>query len=866
LKKLLLLLLLLSVFQSNSQNSEYLLTQMPFNSDIGLLDSSGFNFTKNYTNSNSFWAIDSFSESSVFKAEMSYVSNIDIKKNYNIRIGKGGQLYSFKGNFGESVPPQWVHPNWVDSSYGGGTSYAPWVDEVWQMVCVDGTQHNPPDSMYFIHQAGVYLKTSSQNKPFFSPQVAEYFDSLNNSYTTVNWGQQAHTNTISNTGFTSSLLYYTRYTNLGNGILQVDNMIYNFGNDNITFLNMPWGGVRNSSLEHFFISTPSDSYVNSPGLYGLGPVVQTASTGGWVAWSNDTLGNSATLAMAHPITTNTNGNVFRYGDAGNLNANWNERDYHVFEMIRFPSSGQLGFGSSMSFRYFYVLGQNIESVKNTISNYNLVSESLDTAYTASINDVDSIRYRFVQHQGIITTIPDTSGSALLLRTNPYNDSYPLFKIRSSDSTDYISSDPYCLSSLPWDGVTESINLLGFLNNPSIIIVINDTVCAFDSYTFPDGHTTNNITSDFTYSSILSSNINSWDSIVVTNIFISCSIIGCTDSTACNYDTFATSDDGSCEYTSCATCIADAITGLFFSGIIDDRAVANFDNMNAYDSNGTQICRVDQIRIKYRELGANNWSQKNIASPIGYDTLTGICNSSQKTDKNIYNLIPATEYEWQVKLWYCSTGATSWVVGPNFTTLGECSNVGSLSAYGANPNKATFNWDDSNGGYEFVRIKMRVDSISNPIGSDWFNVGGAGVSYPTFTKNKSGLVPGETYRGQARTWCDPQGGAYNSLGWTPLITWTQPTSNRIDGADAISNLDIYPNPSRDIFNVSFTSEDVQDLKVRIINLIGEELVNENLKQFIGEYTKQIDLTKNAKGIYFLEIETNDGLINKKLILQ
>ena len=41
---------------------------------------------------------------------------------------------------------------------------------------------------------------------------------------------------------------------------------------------------------------------------------------------------------------------------------------------------------------------------------------------------------------------------------------------------------------------------------------------------------------------------------------------------------------------------------------------------------------------------------------------------------------------------------------------------------------------------------------------------------------------------------------------------------------------------------------------------------NLKQFIGEYTKQIDLTDNAKGIYFLEIETEDGVINKKLMFQ
>ena len=78
--------------------------------------------------------------------------------------------------------------------------------------------------------------------------------------------------------------------------------------------------------------------------------------------------------------------------------------------------------------------------------------------------------------------------------------------------------------------------------------------------------------------------------------------------------------------------------------------------------------------------------------------------------------------------------------------------------------------------------------------------------------------------------------------------------------------MFPNPSRDIFNVRFTSENIQDLKVKILNVVGEKLINEDLQQFIGEYTKQIDLTNNSKGIYFLEIETNDGVINKKLILQ
>ena len=42
--------------------------------------------------------------------------------------------------------------------------------------------------------------------------------------------------------------------------------------------------------------------------------------------------------------------------------------------------------------------------------------------------------------------------------------------------------------------------------------------------------------------------------------------------------------------------------------------------------------------------------------------------------------------------------------------------------------------------------------------------------------------------------------------------------------------------------------------------------EELQQFVGEYVKSIDLNNCSKGIYFLEIETNEGVINKKLILQ
>ena len=124
----------------------------------------------------------------------------------------------------------------------------------------------------------------------------------------------------------------------------------------------------------------------------------------------------------------------------------------------------------------------------------------------------------------------------------------------------------------------------------------------------------------------------------------------------------------------------------------------------------------------------------------------------------------------------------------------------------------------------------------------------------------------TYRGQSKTWCDPNGGPYKASSWTSLLFWTQPTSIRVDGGTAINNLDVYPNPSRDIFNVSFTSEDVQDLQVRVINVIGEVVYTEDLSQFVGAYTKQVDLQSYTKGVYFLEITTDNGVVNKKLILQ
>ena len=83
---------------------------------------------------------------------------------------------------------------------------------------------------------------------------------------------------------------------------------------------------------------------------------------------------------------------------------------------------------------------------------------------------------------------------------------------------------------------------------------------------------------------------------------------------------------------------------------------------------------------------------------------------------------------------------------------------------------------------------------------------------------------------------------------------------------IEKLSIYPNPTKEVITVQFDNLIVQDIKLRIVNNIGSLIFFDDISAHIGKYSKRINLQDNAKGIYFLEIETHEGVINKKLILQ
>ncbi len=265
------------------------------------------------------------------------------------------------------------------------------------------------------------------------------------------------------------------------------------------------------------------------------------------------------------------------------------------------------------------------------------------------------------------------------------------------------------------------------------------------------------------------------------------------------------------------------------------------------------------RVQYRVQGTTAWTTK---TALG----SGLCNFGLlTTSKMLWNLTPSTIYEYRVKAWYCLSSASAWSSVATFTTLDPCPNVNNFAVSTPTNTRATFTWTAPTAPYSFVRIKLRVDTT----GSAWLTAGGFGVMYPALTRNKNGLVPGESYRASSRTWCNPLGGAHKALVWSPFIYWTQPGGSiRIEGegSTAITNLAVYPNPSRDIFNVSFVSDEVQNLEMTITNVVGEAIYTADLEQFVGQFTKEVSLVTYPKGVYFLQITTDKGVVTKKLTLQ
>jgi len=217
---------------------------------------------------NSHWHPD-VDEKSVFHARLQHKS-VD-ERSWEIGIGKGGQMYSMCSSFGEAMPPQTPHSQWMDEAWQFTTIYG-------HLLGRDLPKQIQPYGNSFVHQSGIYTR-EKDIKPFYSPILATHHDADRRAYSLVSWGQ-IPTASVNRSG----ILVYVQYRDLGAGVVEVTYVIYNFENEPMSNLG-PWGGVRTSVFPEHVISNPDGSYrFFTPWNYGSpGCRIHFEDTGGWAA-------------------------------------------------------------------------------------------------------------------------------------------------------------------------------------------------------------------------------------------------------------------------------------------------------------------------------------------------------------------------------------------------------------------------------------------------------------------------------------------------------------------------------------------------------------------------------------------------------
>ena len=108
------------------------------------------------------------------------------------------------------------------------------------------------------------------------------------------------------------------------------------------------------------------------------------------------------------------------------------------------------------------------------------------------------------------------------------------------------------------------------------------------------------------------------------------------------------------------------------------------------------------------------------------------------------------------------------------------------------------------------------------------------------------------------------GAWYTLSHSLLIRLNIGCDTLLTSYDNIifeNDLTVYPNPTKGIFSINLKGENSYKLTVR--NIVGQIIYKDYVP---GGDIKNINLSNHKSGVYLLELDTDNGIINKKLIIQ
>ena len=237
------------------------------------------------------------------------------------------------------------------------------------------------------------------------------------------------------------------------------------------------------------------------------------------------------------------------------------------------------------------------------------------------------------------------------------------------------------------------------------------------------------------------------------------------------------------------------------------------------------------QVKYRKKGTTAW----------------LTSGTSTTVREVPNLIAKKYYQYKVRAQYYGVWSDFSEVGLLFTTVCEIP-TGVSSVYLDNT-RMRIRWDNTNE----IKAKVRYLEVGT---STWYTQNSQDGQNYIYINN---LTPNATYQYRVRSncefydWSEYSGNYFHDL-MPPRLAQEAITSE---------NTKIYPNPTRNILNIEFKTQD-EEINISISNHLGQVIHTQNESYPKGTQIENIDVSSFANGYYFITISNSDKMETLKFI--
>jgi len=103
-------------------------------------------------------------------------------------------------------------------------------------------------------------------------------------------------------------------------------------------------------------------------------------------------------------------------------------------------------------------------------------------------------------------------------------------------------------------------------------------------------------------------------------------------------------------------------------------------------------------------------------------------------------------------------------------------------------------------------------------------------------------------------------------WVDNLAFTGTVTGLTTQESVLSNVNVFPNPSADLINVTLNLKSEQKVSLELVDVTGKLIVSKDLGLLQGESNHSLNSNGITKGIYFVKVVSDKGTETKKIIIE